>query len=118
LGGKLRKKFFFEKKNQKTFVPLSRRCRRGPRQLSQKFFASFLQKRRPSLLIRQSTRVRVIKVGADFVRMSNAFGIAGQRIVGSADARRWRIAFLALRRAQIPDEETGEENECAECQEK
>jgi hypothetical protein len=44
--------FFFEKKNQKTFVPLSRRRRTGARQRSQTFFASFFQKTRPSFLIR------------------------------------------------------------------
>jgi hypothetical protein len=38
--------FFFEKKNQKTFAPLSRHNRISPRQRSQKFFASFFQKRR------------------------------------------------------------------------
>jgi hypothetical protein len=43
-----RKQFFFEKKNQKTFIPLSRRRRISPRQPAQKFFASFFQKRRPS----------------------------------------------------------------------
>jgi N-acetylated-alpha-linked acidic dipeptidase len=37
--------FFFEKKNQKTFGPLSRRRRISPRQRAQKFFGSFLQKR-------------------------------------------------------------------------
>jgi hypothetical protein len=41
--------FFFEKKNQKTFVRLSRRRRRGPRQPLQKFFASFFPKKKAFL---------------------------------------------------------------------
>ncbi len=40
-----RKAFFFAKKKQKTFGPLSRRRRIGARQRSQKFFGSFFQKR-------------------------------------------------------------------------
>jgi hypothetical protein len=45
-----RKMFFFEKKNQKTFVTLSR-TRRPARANRQKFFGSFFQKRTlPSLL--------------------------------------------------------------------
>jgi hypothetical protein len=39
--------FFFEKKNQETFGPLSRRRRMDPQQRSQRSFASFFQKRRP-----------------------------------------------------------------------
>jgi acyl-CoA thioesterase-1 len=42
--------FFLEKKNQKTFAPLSRHPQREPRQSSQKFFAAFFQKRRSVLL--------------------------------------------------------------------
>ncbi len=42
-----RKRFFFEKKNQKTFVRLSRRRQKGPQQRSQKFLTFFLKKRRP-----------------------------------------------------------------------
>ena len=42
------KRFFFEKKNQKTFAPWGTRLLNGPRQQGQKFFASFFQKRRPS----------------------------------------------------------------------
>jgi hypothetical protein len=40
-----RRFFFFEKKKQKTFAPLSRVRPRGPRQRKQKFFGSFFQKR-------------------------------------------------------------------------
>jgi hypothetical protein len=40
--------FFFEKKIQKTFIPY-RRLTGNPRQSDQKFIASFLQKRRPSM---------------------------------------------------------------------
>jgi hypothetical protein len=42
--------FFFEKKNQKTFVLLVSAVRQTPRPNRQKSFASFLQKRRPFLL--------------------------------------------------------------------
>jgi hypothetical protein len=46
---KARKQFFFEKKNQKTFVPRSVSLRNAyPKE--QKSFASFLQKRSASLL--------------------------------------------------------------------
>ena len=44
------KQFFFEKKNQKTFVPLGATLWEVRRQQDQKSFASFLQKRRPWLL--------------------------------------------------------------------
>jgi hypothetical protein len=47
--------FFFEKKNQKTFtlspLPLTRHSRDHAHGKPQKFFASFFQKRSPSLLI-------------------------------------------------------------------
>ncbi len=43
--------FFFEKKKQKTFAPLSRESSDSPRQRSQKFFVSFFQKRNASFLI-------------------------------------------------------------------
>jgi hypothetical protein len=46
--------FFFEKKNQKTFPDLATPCKRngtpGDTAKEQKFFASFFQKRRPSLV--------------------------------------------------------------------
>jgi hypothetical protein len=45
-----RKMFFFEKKNQKTFVRLSRTVQEAPATAAQKFFASFFQKRRLFLL--------------------------------------------------------------------
>jgi hypothetical protein len=41
--------FFFEKKNQKTFATWSRAGRTGAALNVQKFFASFFQKRSPSL---------------------------------------------------------------------
>jgi 1-acyl-sn-glycerol-3-phosphate acyltransferase len=41
--------FFFEKRSQKTFGPLSRGPRESPRQHGQKFFASVFQKTGPSL---------------------------------------------------------------------
>jgi hypothetical protein len=48
-----RKQFFFEKKNQKTFIRLSTRRRCLTRQSTeQKFFVSFFQKRNASLLLR------------------------------------------------------------------
>jgi uncharacterized protein (DUF2141 family) len=42
--------FFFEKKHQKTFATWAKPIRQGRRQIIQKFFASFFQKRRPCLL--------------------------------------------------------------------
>jgi hypothetical protein len=45
------KRFFFEKKNQKTYIRLgpAERGHTRHRNNGQKFFASFFQKRRPSL---------------------------------------------------------------------
>ena len=48
----------FEKKKQKTSTPLSRAYPVSRRQRSQKFFASFFQKRRPSLLLATDQRQR------------------------------------------------------------
>ncbi len=47
---KASKQFFFEKKNQKTFTPLSRDSQDRCATAEQKSFASFLQKRRPFFL--------------------------------------------------------------------
>jgi hypothetical protein len=44
------KQFFFEKKNQKTFVNLAPGCAAAVAQIKEKFFASFFQKRRAFLL--------------------------------------------------------------------
>jgi hypothetical protein len=41
------KHFFFEKKKQKTFIISASICQERPKPSSQKFFASFFQKRRP-----------------------------------------------------------------------
>jgi hypothetical protein len=47
-GRRQRKRFFFEKKNQKTFTNSGLASAERPKPIEQKFFASFFQKRRPS----------------------------------------------------------------------